>query len=76
MVRSFNVMARRHAKPATAITGEDLARRIDEARARVRPFVPDIDEQTLVTILASLLRPFGTGKRFLLKRRADGGSVF
>ena len=56
--------------------GSELARRVDEARERVRASVPDIDEQTLVTILTSLLRPFGTGKRFLLKRRDDGGFVF
>ena len=56
--------------------GDELARRVEEARVRVRAAVPDVDEQTLVTILTSLLRPFGTGKRFLLKRRSDGGFVF
>jgi hypothetical protein len=49
---------------------------VEEARSRVRAAVPDLDEQTLVTILTSLLRPFGTGKRFLLKRRDGGGFVF
>jgi hypothetical protein len=56
--------------------GDELARRVEEARARVRPFVTDMDDQTLVTVLASLLRPFGSGKRFLLKRRPDGGFIF
>lgn len=56
--------------------GDELARRVDEARVRVRACVPDMDEQTLVTVLTSLLRPFGTGKRFLLKRRGGGGFVF
>jgi hypothetical protein len=59
-----------------AFDGDELARRVDEARLRVRPSVPDMDEQTLVTILTSLLRPFGTGKHFLLKRRDGGGFVF
>lgn len=58
------------------LDGEEPARRVEEARQRVRAAVPDMDEQTLVTILTSLLRPFGTGKRFLLKRRSDGGFVF
>lgn len=53
-----------------------LVRAVNEARERVRPLVPDLDEQTLVTILTSVLRPFGTGKRFLLKRREDGGFIF
>lgn len=54
----------------------ELAERIEEARERVRPLVPDIDEQALVTILRSLLVPFGSGKRFLRRRRDDGGSIF
>jgi hypothetical protein len=58
-----------------ALDGDELARRVEEARSRVRDAVPDLDEQTLVTILTSLLRPFGTGKRFLLKRRDGGGFV-
>jgi hypothetical protein len=62
--------------PAKADHGDELARRIEEARERVRPLVPEIDEQTLVTILASVLRPFGTGKHFLLKRRDEGGWIF
>jgi|GEM_PF-6315141 len=63
-------------KTSVASNGDELARRVDEARVRVRASVPDMDEQTLVTILTSLLRPFGTGKRFLLKRRDGGGFVF
>lgn len=58
------------------LDGEELARRVEEARQRVRASVPDMEEQTLVTILTSLLRPFGTGKRFFLKRRSGGGFVF
>lgn len=61
---------------AVPFDGEELARRVEDARTRVRAAVPDIDEQTLITILTSLLRPFGTGKRFLLKRRDGGGFVF
>jgi hypothetical protein len=56
-------------------SGDELARQIEDARRRVRPLVPDVDEQSLVTILSSLLRPFGTGKRFLLRRRPDGGFI-
>jgi hypothetical protein len=60
-------------RSSTAVTGDELAHHVDEARRLVRRSVPDIDEQTLVTILASVLRPFGTGKRFFLRRQPDGG---
>ena len=46
-----------------------------EAFERVRPTLPDIDPQTLVSILDGVLRPFGTGRRFFLRRRDDGGFV-
>lgn len=72
--RSRRAVRRRRVSPR--IDSATLAARIEEARIRVRPLVPDIDEQSLVTILASVLQPFGTGKHFLLKRRDDGGFVF
>ena len=58
-----------------ATEGDELARRIDEARQRIRPLLPEIDEQTVVTILSSMFRPFGTGKHFFLRRRRDGGFI-
>ncbi len=68
-------MPRRDVVRRKPTAGDRLAREVEAALVRVRPLVPDIDEQTLVTILRSLLRPFGTGKRFLLKRRSDGSYV-
>lgn len=55
---------------------EAWLRAVEEARARLAPQFPEMDPQTMVTILASLLRPFGTGKRFFLRRQPDGSYVF
>ncbi|MBX3192020.1 MAG: hypothetical protein KF819_33830 [Labilithrix sp.] len=73
MRKSVGPRRKRRAKPIDSAT---LGAQIEEARVRVRPLLPDMDEQSLITILASVLQPFGTGKHFLLKRRADGGFVF
>lgn len=36
---------------------------------------PDIDPQELLTILASMMRPFGTGKRFFIRKTDDGSYI-
>jgi hypothetical protein len=43
---------------------------------RLRAQLPDIDSNDLMLILASMHRPFGTGKRFLLRPLPGGGFVF
>ncbi len=62
--------------PEAPLDAEALARRVAELRDRLAPRLPDVDPGDLVLILQSMLRPFGTGKRFLLRKRRDGGHVF
>ncbi len=58
-------------RPASELA-EDFARRVLEIRDRVAPLVPDIDPGDLLLILQSLLRPFGSGRRFLLREVRPG----
>jgi hypothetical protein len=43
---------------------------------RLQPLLPDIDPGDLDLILTSLLRPFGSGRRFFLREVRPGVSVF
>jgi hypothetical protein len=51
---------------------DDFAKRVIEVRDRIAPLVPDIDPGDLLLIIQSLLRPFGTGRRFLLREIRPG----
>lgn len=51
---------------------EKFRQQVFEARDRLAPLLPDIDPGDLILILECMLRPFGTGKRFFLRQRADG----
>ena len=51
---------------------EALAARVRAVRERVAPLVPDIDPGDLLLILESLVRPFGSGRRFLLREIEPG----
>ncbi|HEY5922252.1 MAG TPA: hypothetical protein VIV11_11305 [Kofleriaceae bacterium] len=51
---------------------EALAARVLALRDRVAPLLPDMDPGDLLLILESLLRPFGSGRRFLLKEIRPG----
>jgi hypothetical protein len=59
--------------------GQDLDALVARLKAKqeqlIREF-PDIDPEELFLILHSLLRPIGTGRRFFLRKRADGTHVF
>lgn len=44
--------------------------------ARLSRKLPDFDSDELYNILHSLMRPFGSGRRFLLRPREDGSYVF
>ena len=55
---------RRPAKP--------LAKEIEAAKVRVAPLVGDMDPGYLDLILSSLLRPFGSGRRFFLREVRAG----
>lgn len=52
---------------------ERLAKRVREAQARLQPRLPDMDPGDLALILERMLRPPGSGRRFFLHRRDDGG---
>lgn len=63
-------------KSRPEVDADALARRIEAAYEELRPRFRDIEPRQLVHILHGLLRPFGTGKVFLLKKRRGGGYVF
>ncbi len=50
----------------------ELVDRVDEARRRIAGALPDIDPADLLLILQSLLRPPGSGRRFLLRQLRSG----
>jgi hypothetical protein len=52
---------------------------VDELTAtkrRLQPLLPDMDPCDLDLILTSLLRPFGSGRRFFLREVRPGVRVF
>jgi hypothetical protein len=51
---------------------EELAKRVLELRDRVAADVPEIDPSDLLLILNCLARPFGSGRRFLLREIRSG----
>lgn len=51
---------------------ERLVERVAALRERVAPLVPDIDPADLILILQSIARPFGSGRRFLLREIRPG----
>jgi hypothetical protein len=53
-------------------TVEELA----TAMRRLQPLLPDMDPGDLDLILTSLLRPFGSGRRFFLREVRPGVRVF
>ncbi|MES1208606.1 MAG: hypothetical protein ABUS79_21920 [Pseudomonadota bacterium] len=53
-----------------------LVGRVEEAKKRVGPRLPDVDPSDLDLILMSLLRPFGSGRRFFLREIRPGVRVF
>ena len=54
---------------------EDLelfAQRLEKEVAWLLPRLPEIDPDDLILIVQSLLRPPGTGRRFILRRAGNG----
>ena len=49
---------------------------LTEAKLRLQPMFPDMDPGDLDLILTSLLRPFGSGRRFFLREVRPGVRVF
>jgi hypothetical protein len=53
-----------------------LPARIEAAKALIGPRLPDVDPADLDLILSSMLRPFGSGRRFFLRQLRPGVYVF
>lgn len=58
-------------EPTPAYDAQKFADEVDRVRARLAPALPDMDPGDLLLILQSLLRPFGTGRRFFLRPQGD-----
>jgi len=54
----------------------DLAAQIEEVKRRVAPMLLDMDPADLDLTISSLLRPFGSGRRFFLRQVKPGVYVF
>ena len=59
-------------KSMSSEQAEALAARVIALRDRLAPGLKDIDPGDLMLILESLLRPFGSGRRFLLQEIRPG----
>ena len=55
---------------------EPLEQRLAEAKLRIAHLVGDLDPGDVDLILRSLLRPFGSGRRFFLRELRPGVFVF
>ena len=51
---------------------ELFAQRVEREVARLSPRLPDVDPGDLVLIVQSLLRPLGSGRRFILRPAGSG----
>jgi hypothetical protein len=51
---------------------EAFALRLEREVARLTPRLPDIDPDDLILIVQSILRPAGSGRRFILRRAGNG----
>ena len=60
------------AETSPRVTVEELT----ATQRRLRPLLPDMDPCDLDLILTSLLRPFGSGRRFFLREVRPGVRVF
>jgi hypothetical protein len=65
-------------KPADLTNAEldALVARVQQEQARLAPLLPNIDPGDLNSILVAIFRPWGTGRRFLLRRLPSGVNVF
>jgi hypothetical protein len=66
-------------QPASAQANASTGATVDAlaaAKRRLQPLFPDMDPGDLDLILSSLLRPFGSGRRFFLREVRPGVRVF
>lgn len=70
---------RARSEPVPCREQADKAAWVEEVireHARLKEGLPHIDPDELLNILHASLRPFGSGRRFLLRARPGGGYVF
>jgi hypothetical protein len=66
-----------HTVSAQAETGQrSTIMELAATKARLQPLLPDMDPSDLDLILTSLLRPFGSGRRFFLREVRPGVRIF
>lgn len=53
--------------------GEQFVRQLEQEFQRLRHQLPDMDPDELLNILHCVLRPFGSGRRMLLRENPHGG---
>jgi hypothetical protein len=58
--------------PSAPEDPELFAQRLEKQVAWLVPRLPEIDPDDLVLIVQSLLRPAGSGRRFILRRAGNG----
>jgi hypothetical protein len=69
-------MAQRVSAHAELSRGATTLDALMAAKLRLQPLFPDMDPGDLDLILTSLLRPFGSGRRFFLREVRPGVRVF
>jgi hypothetical protein len=55
---------------------EALLARVQREQARLAPLLPDMDPGDLNAILVAIFRPWGMGRRFLIRQVRPGVNVF
>ena len=53
-----------------------LLARVEQERQRLAPLLPDLDPADLHAILVAVFRPWGSGRRFLVRSLRPGVNVF
>jgi hypothetical protein len=53
-----------------------LLEQVERERQRLGPMLPDVDPGDLHAILLAILRPWGSGRHFFLRKVRPGVNVF
>jgi len=69
-------MRPKRAQPVRALSPAKFTARVETLYRELQPQLPEVDPGDLLLILQTMLRPLGSGRIFLLKRRPDGGYEF
>ena len=72
-IRTIHPMQSQDAEPDDF---DAVLERVEEARRRLAPLLPDMDPGDLHAILVAIFQPWGTGRRFFLRQIRPGVYVF